>query len=329
MEYERKTAFVSKKHVQFYKDCYGKFGYRTTSQEKKGFQYILTMERSGESLTPMQEAQLQQMEEKFRIIEVIDRKKPGIKSLFLNLLIHAIIFFIQAVIFSHLHLDVAHPQVMLRVGIVVLQAILIFGFVTKLLELFRWNSTQQKLKQEAVVEKQMTPLKDEDTYYISVLFTRGIGWVSDLIYYTTGRQYTHSAIGLGKDTDTFYSFNFKGFRTEHPAHRRLRKGRKNSLCYQFQVSEKEYRQLEDIIMDCLREKEKFGYNFTGTIFCILHIYLPFKRRYDYFCSEFVSEQLQQLNSFHLKKAARMYVPNNLAKVLSRQPNLYRVLIDEV
>lgn len=82
-------------------------------------------------------------------------------------------------------------------------------------------------------------------------------------------------------------------------------------------------------MDCLREKEKFGYNFTGTIFCILHIYLPFKRRYDYFCSEFVSEQLQQLNSFHLKKAARMYVPNNLAKVLSRQPNLYRVLIDEV
>ena len=51
--------------------------------------------------------------------------------------------------------------------------------------------------------------------------------------------------------------------------------------------------------------------------------------YDYFCSEFVSEQLQQLNSFHLKKAARMYVPNNLAKVLSRQPNLYRVLIDEV
>lgn len=77
MEYERKTAFVSKKHVQFYKDCYGKFGYRTTSQEKKGFQYILTMERSGESLTPMQEAQLQQMEEKFRIIEVIDRKKHG------------------------------------------------------------------------------------------------------------------------------------------------------------------------------------------------------------------------------------------------------------
>ena len=46
--------------------------------------------------------------------------------------------------------------------------------------------------------KQIMTLKDEDAYYISVLFTRGIGLVSDLIYYTTGRQYTHSAIGLGK-----------------------------------------------------------------------------------------------------------------------------------
>lgn len=329
MESGRKTALVSKKHLQFYKECYGKFGYRTVSQEKKGFQYILTIECSSEPLNPIQKAQLQQMEGKLRMIEVIDRKKHGFKSLFFNLLVHAMIFFIQAVIFSHLHLDAAHPQEMLCVGIVILQAILIFGLATKLLELCRWNSTQQKLKQEAVAEKQIMTLKEEDTYYISVLFTRGVGLVSDLIYYTTGRQYTHSAIGLGKDTDTFYSFNFKGFRTEHPAHRRLRKGRKNSLCYQFQVSEKEYRHMESIITDCLKEKEKFGYNLLGTIFCVLHIYLPFKHRYDYFCSEFVSEQLQQLNGFHLKKAARMYVPNNLAKVLSRQPNLCRVLIDEV
>lgn len=82
MECERKTALVSKKHLQFYKECYGKFGYRTVFQEKKGFQHILTMEYNGEPLNPVQEVQLQQMEGKLRMIEVIDRKKHGFKSLF-------------------------------------------------------------------------------------------------------------------------------------------------------------------------------------------------------------------------------------------------------
>ena len=334
MEYEQKNvknAVVSKNQLQFYKACYGKFGYSTVSQEKKGFHYKLRMKRDYGNLSHIEEMQLRLMEEKFRMIELIERKKYGFQSLLFNLLIHAVLFCVQSFIFYCLKLKAAHPAEMLQAGMGILQIILLIGMCMKFQELFRWNVTQGKLKEEAAAASRQIPavIDGGQTYYISVLFTRGIGLVSNLIYYTTGRQYTHAAIGMGKQTQTFYSFNYKGFREEHPAHRRLRKGKKNSLCYQFQVSEKEYIQLENMIGDCLKEKAKYKYNFAGTIFCILHIYLPFKRRYDYFCSEFVSEQLRHLHSFRLKKPARMYLPNCLAKTLSRQPNLYRVLVDEI
>jgi hypothetical protein len=95
------------------------------------------------------------------------------------------------------------------------------------------------------------------------------------------------------------------------------------------VTESEYRQLETAIESYKSQKQRSHYNLVGTVFCILRIYIPFKRKEDYFCSEFVSEQLKKMDSFKLKKEARMYHPTNLAKVLCRQPNLYRVLVNEV
>lgn len=109
--------------------------------------------------------------------------------------------------------------------------------------------------------KDFSVTETEEPYYISVLFTSGLGKVSTLIYWLTGRQYTHASIGLGKQTECFYSFDFRGFRTEHPSHRKLRNGK--------------------------------------------------------------------MDSFQLKKSARMYHPNNLAKTLSQQKNLYLVLVNEV
>ena len=63
--------------------------------------------------------------------------------------------------------------------------------------------------------------------------------------------------------------------------------------------------------------------------CVLHIYLPVKQKKRYFCSEFVSEQLREISSLKLKKVPGMYLPNNLAKELIFQKNLYRVLVNEV
>jgi hypothetical protein len=136
------------------------------------------------------------MEEKMRIIELADRKKHGFRSLFVNLLAHIMIFCIQAYVFSHMQIAATHPNVMMRVGVVLLQIVLLLGIGLKLLELFRWNKAQIKMKQEIlqIREQTMQALSESRSYYVSVLFTRGRGLVSELIYWVSGRQYTHASI---------------------------------------------------------------------------------------------------------------------------------------
>lgn len=333
MEGQSKEIIASKGQLAFYKECYEKYGYEAEAEyrNKHHLHYTLHLHRKGELMSAEREEGLRLMEEKLRIIEVIDQKKRRFFTLFFNLFLHAALFSVQAALFSWMKLSAAHPFVMLRVGVAAMQVILICGFFIKLWEWLKWNVVQKSLKQEILGMEPEGSLRieDEEPCYISVLFTRGPGKVSTLLYWLTGRQYTHASLGLGAQTECFYSFNFKGFRTEHPAHRRLRNGKKNSLCYQLRVSPEDYKRLEATITDCLREKELFRYSFIGSVFCVLRIYLPFKKKKHYFCSEFVSEQLRKMESLQLKKAARMYLPNSLAKALSQQKNLYRVLVNEV
>jgi superfamily II helicase len=172
-------------------------------------------------------------------------------------------------------------------------------------------------------------IQPEQSAILSVLFTRGHDRISELIYWTSGRQYTHASLGLGRQTDCFYSFDYRGFREEHPAHRKILNGQRESLCYQFYVTEEEYTQVENLLNEYKERIEAYRYNTIGAIFSVLRIYLPIKRADRYFCSEFVSEQLKKHSSFRLKRTANMYLPTNLAKVLATQDNLYRILVNEI
>ena len=333
MDEQRKEIIASKEQMAFYKKCYAAFGYEVENEHRnKHHLYHTLVLRSTENEMDEKRAEsLRCMEQKLRIVEIIDQKKCNFLTLFFNLFIHVGIFCIQALLFSWLGLYTAHPAVMLRVGIVLMQIVLVFGLGIKLCEVIRWNRVQDGLKKEinTMETKDFSVTETEEPCYISVLFTSGSGIVSKLIYWLTGRQYTHASLGLGQQTACFYSFDFRGFRTEHPSHRKLKNGKKNSLCYQFQVTKEEYQQLEKNIEIYQREKQELHYNVPGAILCVLRIYLPVKKKTDYFCSEFVSEQLRKMDSFQLKKSARMYHPNNLAKTLSQQKNLYRVLVNEV
>jgi predicted RND superfamily exporter protein len=104
---------------------------------------------------------------------------------------------------------------------------------------------------------------------------------------------------------------------------------KTQLCYQFQVSSKEYQDLAETIERMKNTKIKYHYNGLGAAFSILHIWLPIKIKEDYFCSEFVATQLVKMTSFDLKRTPNMYLPTNLAKSLARQKNLYRTLVNEL
>jgi len=327
---DKKEVIVSKSEMEFYRKCYAEFGYEVEEEHKNPFHadYTMTLRHTGEELGEDRREELRRMEGKLRLVEIIAQKKSGFFGLFFNLLFQGALFCVQSLLFSDLHFQDAHPGAMIRAGVVVIQAILLFGVFIKIYEWVRWDAAQRAVKRD-VLSPAAVPEKKEKEYYISVLFTRGTGFTSSLLYWVTGRQYTHASIGLGTQTDCFYSFNFRGFRTEHPSHRRLPGGRKDSLCCQFTVTEEEYRNLEQVIERCLQEQEEFHYNTLGTVFCILRIYLPVKQKKVYFCSEFVSEQLRNMKSFHLKQAANMYFPNNLAKALCQQENLYRVMVNEV
>ena len=323
-------VITSKRQISFYKECYNIFGYEVENIWKSDRNYVISFIRNA-ALTNDEAASFHNAKEKLRVIEIINRKKCGFNSLFLNLFIHIAVFCIQGAIFYRLHLDSAHPKTMLQIGIILFGAVLLFGFILKIIELFRWNKVQLELKQEIQQIKDQPPKKGtyNQNKIISVLFTRGHGRISELIYWCSGRQYTHASLGLGEQTDCFYSFDYRGFREEHPAHRKLKNNKKESLCYQFRVTEDEYLQLETIIKNYLEQKKTFRYNFLGAVFSVFHIYMPIKSKKVYFCSEFVSEELRRLKSFHLKKAANMYLPTNLAKTLIRQENLYKVLVDKV
>lgn len=334
-----KEIIASKGQLDFYKKCYAKYGYEVKEEYRNKYHlyYTLILQRKTK-LTEEQRENLRTMEEKLRMVEVIDQKKRRFFTLFFNLFIHASAFCVQGILLSWLGLYNAHPIVMLRVGIVILQGILIGGFVLKLWEWLKWSGIQKRLKQEVLEEieakagvaiKERGIKETEEKYHVSILFTRGTGTTSELLYWLTGRQYTHASLGLGLQTDCFYSFNYKGFREEHPAHRKLKKEKKHSLCYQFSITKEEYKRLENLIETYKKEKGELQYSSIGAIFCVLHIYMPFRKKKTYFCSEFVAEQLRKIESLELKKAPRMYFPNNLAKALAQQKNLYRILVNEV
>jgi hypothetical protein len=194
------------------------------------------------------------MGEKLRVIEITERKKCGFNSLYFNLLVHISLFCIQgAILFTLNHQD-AHPKVMLQVGVLLFWIFLLVGFVIKLVEIFRWNRLQKHLKHE-IEEMSLDYInstsnsafaeQDDDSKTISVLFTRSHDPISELVYWVSGRQYTHASIGLDANNECFYSFIGQGFRCEHPSHRKLKNHRKVSLCYQFKVSSEEYYQLEN------------------------------------------------------------------------------------
>lgn len=267
------------------------------------------------------------MEQKLRLIELTDRKRVGFLTLFINLAAHVALFCIQGAILYSLHMDDAHPRIMLQIGVILFLLFLAAGLGFKLKEWFGWNKTIREL--EAYLYDPPAEPKDDKPCVLSVLLTRNHGPVSNLIYWCTGRQFTHAALGLGEQTEVFYSFGFHGFREEHPGHRKIHSRHKESLCYQFRITEEEYQQVQRNIEVYQKQAAATRYNLLGAILSPLKIYRPLKPERTYFCSEFVSEQLRSLPSFHLKMRPNMYLPTYLAKALIQQDNLLNVKVNEV
>lgn len=249
----RREVITRKSQIPFYAQCFGRFGYVVHAVRKDGHNQIISFERNGSPLSDTEQAALQYTQGKLRAAEIISRKQAGYHSLYFNVLLHILLFCLQGYILNQLQIDTAHPRQMLGVGAILFAVILLVGLFAKITEYLRWSKTIRQIKEELLrpLDKFIAERADEgqadidkqEKRMVSILFTRSHRVMGTLIYWLTGREYTHASIGLGDQCDTFYSFNIRGFRTEHPAHRKVGLRGKESLCLQFLISPKEYETL--------------------------------------------------------------------------------------
>lgn len=146
-----------------------------------------------------------------------------------------------------------------------------------------------------------------------VLLTRFPGRSAIAIHALTGCYYTHASIGLEEDLNTFYSVVGKGLIVEKIT-RYVRPDRDPFPCqlYELEVSAKVYGSVKRLLEVCVEHKNSIQYSKLGVVLCLLRI--PFRRKYHYFCSQFVAEILKNTQAAQLKKDSTLYYPGDFRKM---------------
>lgn len=156
---------------------------------------------------------------------------------------------------------------------------------------------------------------------ISILLTRYADWFSNLVYYVGGQGFTHCSIALEENQNAYYSFNYRGFTIE-TLEKHKHQGVKNSRCIQLRVPDEAYAAIKHRIQNMLQNRSVYRYTRFGVFCCVFH--LPFRRKYHYFCSQFVAELLLESGAVPLKRPSWRYLPNRFAKELPFLPACCRV-----
>lgn len=161
--------------------------------------------------------------------------------------------------------------------------------------------------------------------YIYLVFTRTGTWLSRLISIFSDIRYPHSSISFDDEFTSMYSFGrrnpdnpFSGGFAEENLFDGVFKRHSGCQCmiYRIKVTEAQYESLHKYVNGFLLEKEKFKYNFLGLYGLMLNI--PLKRKYYYFCSQFVSEALMKSGIIKLDKSPELTKTDDLYAVKDRE-----------
>lgn len=151
---------------------------------------------------------------------------------------------------------------------------------------------------------------------------------SKLIHALTGFGYTHASVGLDEDLNTFYSFVVKGFIVEK-IDRYVKPNRTPFPCrlYELEVSQRVYDRVKAIVRTFEIHQNELEYSRMGVLMGLCHI--PYKKRFKYFCSQFVAEVLQLSCAVTLQRDSNLYFPDDLRRLpgmkLDYQGNLRGLL----
>ena len=150
-----------------------------------------------------------------------------------------------------------------------------------------------------------------------IFLTRSGTLVSNLVYALTGAEYTHISLAFDEDLNTLYSSTRKNGYTMFPAgpsREYLNKGvfrlRENipSALYALEVSDEAYARAKRRAEHMMTHGELYRFNSLGLLLCAFHI--RWNRRRHYFCSQFVSEVLEQSGALALPKDSTLMHPND-------------------
>lgn len=147
------------------------------------------------------------------------------------------------------------------------------------------------------------------THTISVLFTSYTDFASKIVYFVSGRGYTHVSLSLDDKNEYFYAFNTKGFRKEYP--RKHKNRTKENICYKLEITHKQFKKLSKMIKEYEEKKHKLSYNWIGLFSSMVHI--PIKMKNRYFCSQFIANLLEKAEIIKWKHNYSRYLPNQLNK----------------
>ena len=156
---------------------------------------------------------------------------------------------------------------------------------------------------------------------VNILLTKHSDWMSMLVYYLTGRGYTHAALSLQEDEDCYYSFSWKGFALESPEKYR-RRGVEHSICFQIEIPDCAYHNVKTEIIRFQQTSVQWKYTKIGVVFALLRI--PFRWEKHFFCSQFVAYILQSSNALSLRKNENLYLPNHFVAELSQYNGLVQI-----
>ena len=138
---------------------------------------------------------------------------------------------------------------------------------------------------------------------VTVLLTRYYDFLGKLICFLSHSEFSHASVSLD-GSDEFFSFNYHGFIIEHP-----KKKKKISLAITFEVTESEFRIIENEIKRFRTNKNDYKYTIAGLLLCMMKIPHKFKNRY--ICSQFVAELLSYSGVATLKRSPSLYLPVHL------------------
>ena len=150
-----------------------------------------------------------------------------------------------------------------------------------------------------------------------IFLTRSGTLLSNLVYHITGAQYTHVSLAFDPDLTTLYSSTRKNGYTMFPAgpskeylNRGVFRLREDIPCalYALDVTEEAYLRARRRADHMMAHGELYRFNSLGLLLCALHI--RWKRRRHYFCSQFVSEVLEQSGALALPKDSTLMHPND-------------------